>query len=80
MEFEKKDAQEDYENSMGDAKAKRAEDSKSQSGREGALAETTGEFATTEAGSGIKQISFMERDWEGSGRIACRLRLVAQVP
>merc|ERR1740133_327928 len=41
MQLEEKDAQSDYEKFMGDAKAKRAEDSKSMSDKEGALAETT---------------------------------------
>merc|ERR1712032_1004288 len=39
MELEEKDAQEDYEKFMDDAKAKRAEDSKAQTDKEGALAE-----------------------------------------
>merc|ERR1740121_1804801 len=38
MELEEKDAQADYEKFMADAKAKRAEDSKSMSDKEGALA------------------------------------------
>merc|ERR1711957_952272 len=50
MQLEEKDAQSDYEKFMGDAKSKRAEDSKSQSDKEGALAETTEELATTEEG------------------------------
>merc|ERR1719224_105124 len=40
MEFEEKDAQEDYEKMMGDASAKRAEDSKSITDKEAAKAET----------------------------------------
>merc|ERR1719482_2628086 len=39
MEFEEKDAQEDYEKTMGDASAKRAEDSKAITDKEGAKAE-----------------------------------------
>merc|ERR1719265_2094133 len=40
MEFEEKDAQEDYEKTMADASAKRAEDSKSITDKEAAKAET----------------------------------------
>merc|ERR1719364_26362 len=40
MEFEEKDSQEDYEKMMGDASAKRAEDSKSITDKEAAKAET----------------------------------------
>merc|ERR1719240_354952 len=40
MEFDEKDAQEDYEKTMGDASAKRAEDSKSITDKEAAKAET----------------------------------------
>merc|ERR1719213_983506 len=40
MEFEEKDSQEDYEKTMGDASAKRAEDSKSLTDKEAAKAET----------------------------------------
>merc|ERR1719465_253551 len=40
MEFDEKDAQEDYEKLMGDASARRAEDSKSVTDKEAAKAET----------------------------------------
>merc|ERR1719238_2554107 len=40
MEFEEKDSQEDYEKMMADAKAKRAEDSKAITEKEGVKAET----------------------------------------
>jgi len=62
MELEEKDAQSDYERFMGDAKAKRAEDSKSMSDKEGALAETTEELVTSEEGLKNKKIELMENE------------------
>jgi septal ring factor EnvC (AmiA/AmiB activator) len=62
MELEEKDAQGDYERFMDDAKAKRAEDSKSQSDKEGALAETTEQLVTDEEGLKNKQIDLMETE------------------
>merc|ERR1719222_624705 len=62
MKLEEKDAQGDYEKFMGDAKAKRAEDSKSQSDKEGALAETTEELVNSEEGLKNKQIDLMETE------------------
>merc|ERR1719231_1600863 len=46
MKLEEEDAQGDYEKFMGDAKAKRAEDSKSMSDAEGSLAETNEQMVT----------------------------------
>jgi len=46
MKLEEEDAQSDYEKFMGDAKAKRAEDSKSMSDAEGSLAETNEQMVT----------------------------------
>jgi len=62
MELEEKDAQEDYEKFMADAKAKRAEDSKSQTDKEGALAETTEQLVTDEEGLKNKKIDLMETE------------------
>merc|ERR1719326_966115 len=62
MELEEKDAQGDYEKFMADAKAKRAEDSKSQSDKEGALAETTEQLVTDEEGLKNTKISLMETE------------------
>merc|ERR1712157_348752 len=67
MELEEKDAQVDYEKFMADAKAKRAEDSKSQSDKEGALAETTEELVNSEEGLKNKKIDLMETDKALSG-------------
>ena len=50
MKLEEKDAQEDYEKFVADAKAKRSEDSKSMQDKEGVLAETTEELVTSEEG------------------------------
>jgi len=46
MKLEEKDAQDDYEKSMADAKDKRAADSKSMSNAEGTLAETDEQMVT----------------------------------
>jgi len=62
MQLEEKDAQGDYEKFMGDAKAKRAEDAKSQSDKEGDLAETTEELVNSEEGLKNKQIELMETE------------------
>jgi len=62
MELEEKDAQDDYEKFLGDAKSKRAADAKSMSDKEGALAETTEELVTSEEGLKNKQISLMETE------------------
>ena len=62
MELEEKDAQDDCRKFMDDAKAKRAEDSKSQSDKEGALAETTGQLVTDEEGLKNKKIDLMETE------------------
>jgi len=61
-ELEEKDAQKDYEKFMADAKAKRAEDSKSQSDKEGALAETTETLVSSEEGLKNKKIELMETE------------------
>jgi septal ring factor EnvC (AmiA/AmiB activator) len=61
-ELEEKDAQSDYEKFMGDAKAKRADDSKSMSDKEGALAETTEQLVTDEEGLKNTKISLMEAE------------------
>ena len=47
---------------MDDAKATRAEDSKSQSDKEGALAETTGQLVTDEGGLKNKKIDLMDTE------------------
>jgi len=62
MELEEKDAQDDYEKFLGDAKNKRAADAKSMSDKEGALAETTEDLVTSEEGLKNKQISLMETE------------------
>merc|ERR1719263_1819269 len=62
MKLEEEDAQSDYEKFMGDAKAKRAEDSKSMSDKEGALAETTEQLVTDEEGLKNKKIDLMETE------------------
>merc|ERR1719265_392716 len=62
MELEEKDAQDDYEKFMDDAKAKRAEDSKAQTDKEGALAETTEQLVTDEEGLKNKKIDLMEKE------------------
>jgi len=67
MELEEKDAQEDYEKFMEDAKAKRAEDSKSQSDKEGALAETEEELVASKESLKGKQTDLMGVDKELSG-------------
>merc|ERR1719231_1034405 len=67
MELEEKDAQEDYEKFMEDAKAKRAEDSKSQSDKEGALAETEEELVASKESLKAKQTDLMGVDKELSG-------------
>merc|ERR1719465_165401 len=67
MELEEKDAQEDYEKFMEDAKAKRAEDSKSQSDKEGALAETEEELVASKEALKGKQTDLMGVDKELSG-------------
>jgi len=61
-ELEEKDAQGDYEKFMADAKAKRAEDAKSQSDKEGALAETTEDLVTSEEGLKNKKVDLMETE------------------
>merc|ERR1719324_1433719 len=61
-ELEEKDAQKDYEKFMADAKAKRAEDSKAQSDKEGALAETTETLVSSEEGLKNKKIELMETE------------------
>jgi len=60
MELTEKDSQDDYEKFMGDAKAKRAEDARSQSDKEGALAETTEQLVTDEEGLKNKKVDLME--------------------
>jgi len=60
--LEEKDAQRDYEKFMADAKAKRAEDSKSQSDKEGVLAETTETLVSSEEGLKNKKIELMETE------------------
>merc|ERR1719198_345232 len=67
MKLEEKDAQEDYEKFMEDAKAKRAEDSKSQSDKEGALAETEEELVASKESLKAKQTDLMGVDKELSG-------------
>jgi len=67
MELEEKDAQEDYEKFMEDAKAKRAEDSKSQSDKEGALAETEEELVASKESLKAKNTDLMGVDKELSG-------------
>merc|ERR1712070_1131371 len=67
MELEEKDAQGDYEKFMEDAKAKRAEDSKSQSDKEGALAETEEELVNSEEALKNKKTDLMGVDKELSG-------------
>jgi len=67
LELEEKDAQEDYEKFMEDAKAKRAEDSKSQSDKEGALAETEEELVASKESLKAKQTDLMGVDKELSG-------------
>merc|ERR1719182_122214 len=67
LELEEKDAQEDYEKFMEDAKAKRAEDSKSQSDKEGALAETEEELVASKEALKAKQTDLMGVDKELSG-------------
>jgi len=62
MELEEKDAQSDYERFMGDAKSKRAEDSKSMSDKEGALAETDEALVTAKGDLKNKQIELMETE------------------
>merc|ERR1719465_56325 len=67
MELEEKDAHEDYEKFMEDAKAKRAEDSKSQSDKEGALAETEEELVASKEALKGKNTDLMGVDKELSG-------------
>jgi len=67
LELEEKDAQEDYEKFMEDAKAKRAEDSKSQSDKEGALAETEEELVASKESLKDKQTDLMGVDKALSG-------------
>merc|ERR550514_2546779 len=67
LELEEKDAQEDYDKFMEDAKAKRAEDSKSQSDKEGALAETEEELVASKEALKAKNTDLMGVDKELSG-------------
>merc|ERR1719453_680285 len=62
MELDEKDAQDNYEKFMADAKAKRAEDSKSMSDKEGALAETEEELVNNKENLKNKRIALMEND------------------
>lgn len=60
--LEEKDAQGDYEKFMDDAAAKRAEDSKSMTDKEGALAETQEELVKNKENLKNKRMNLMEND------------------
>merc|ERR1711920_1147406 len=59
-ELEEKDAQGDYEKFMDDASTKRAEDSKSMTDKEAALADTEDQLSTDKGTLGNKKIAAME--------------------
>jgi len=67
MKLEEEDAQDDYEKFMGDAKDKRAADSKSMSDAEGALAETDEQMVTDKGALKDKNTELMETDKYLSG-------------
>merc|ERR1740127_455808 len=60
--LEEKDAQGDYEKFMSDAKAKRAEDAKSQTDKEAALAETSDSLVTNKEALKNKKFEQMETE------------------
>jgi chromosome segregation ATPase len=60
--LEEKDAQGDYEKFMGDAKAKRAEDSKSMTDKEAALADTSDSLVTNKEALKNKKFEQMETE------------------
>jgi len=60
--LEEKDAQGDYEKFMGDAKSKRAEDSKSMTDKEAALAETSDSLVTNKEALKNKKFEQMETE------------------
>merc|ERR1740117_614716 len=62
MKLEEEDAQEDYEKFMGDAKEKRAADSKSMTDAEGSLAETSEQLITDKGDLKNKNTELMETD------------------
>jgi len=62
MKLEEEDAQDDYEKFMGDAKDKRAADSKSMSDAEGSLAETDEQMVTDKGTLKDKNTELMETD------------------
>merc|ERR1711957_636257 len=62
MKLEEEDAQSDYEKFMGDAKAKRAADSKSMSDAEGSLAETNEQMVTDKGTLSDTSTELMETD------------------
>jgi len=62
MKLEEDDAQDDYEKFMGDAKNKRAGDSKSMSDAEGSLAETNEQMVVDKGTLGDSNIELMETE------------------
>jgi len=62
MKLEEEDAQDDYEKFMGDAKEKRAADSKSMTDAEGSLAETDEQMVTDKGSLKNKNTELMETD------------------
>merc|ERR1719443_162699 len=62
MKLEEEDAQGDYEKFMSDAKAKRAEDSKSMNDKEGALADTDEQMVTDKETLGNVQMELMKTE------------------
>jgi len=62
MKLEEEDAQDDYEKFMGDAKEKRAADSKSMTDAEGSLAETSEQLITDKGDLKNKNTELMETD------------------
>jgi len=62
MKLEEEDAQDDYEKFMGDAKDKRAADSKSMTDAEGSLAETSEQLVTDKGSLKDKNTELMETD------------------
>merc|ERR1712166_905516 len=62
MKLEEEDAQDDYEKFMGDAKDKRAADSKSMTDAEGSLAETSEQLVTDKGSLKDKNTELMETE------------------
>lgn len=75
--LEEKDAQGDYEKFMADAGAKRAEDSKSMTDKEGALADTSESLVNNKEALKNKNFEQMEIRWWCKSISATRCSLTA---